>query len=149
MTLARSHSLPFVVHVRNADEELLSMLRRSDLSSQPGVIHCFSGNYETAKKYLDLGFFISFSGIATFKRAEEVRDAAAKIPIERLLYETDSPYLTPVPKRGKPNEPCNVVYVARLISQIRGLPLEEFTSIVFENMTELFPKISKDRDGLI
>ncbi len=149
MTLARSHSLPFVVHVRNADEELLSMLRRSDLSSQPGVIHCFSGNYETAKKYLDLGFFISFSGIATFKRAEEVRDAAAKIPIERLLYETDSPYLAPVPKRGKPNEPCNVVYVARLISQIRGLPLEEFTSIVFENMTELFPKISKDRDGLI
>jgi len=149
MRLARSHSLPFVVHVRNADEELLSMLRCANLSSQPGVIHCFSGNYETAKKYLDLGFFISFSGIVTFKRAEEVRDAAAKIPIERLLYETDSPYLAPVPKRGKPNEPCNVVYVARLISQIRGLPLEEFTSIVFENMTELFPKISKDRDGLI
>ncbi len=149
MELARRHCLPFVVHIRDAEEELLSMLRGRDLGPRPGVIHCFSGDYETAKKYLDLGFFISFSGIATFKRAEEVRDAAAKIPIERLLYETDSPYLAPVPQRGKPNEPRNVVYVAKLISQLRGLSIEEFTQIVFENMTELFPKVSKDKDGLI
>ena len=149
MDLAGRRGLPFVVHVREADEDLLSMLREADLGQKPGVIHCFSGDYETAKKYLDLGFFISFSGIVTFSRAEEVRDAAARIPIERLLYETDSPYLAPVPRRGKPNEPCNVVYVARLISEIRGLPLEEFTRIVFENVTELFPKVSKDRDGLI
>lgn len=149
MELARTHSLPFVVHVRDADEELLSMLRGVDLGPRPGVIHCFSGDYETAKRYLDLGFFISFSGIVTFKRAEEVRDAAAKIPMERLLYETDSPYLAPVPERGKPNEPRNVVYVARLLSQLRGLSLEEFTQVVFENMTELFPKVLKDKDGLI
>ncbi len=149
MELARRHSLPFVVHVRDADEDLLSMLRGTDFGTKPGVIHCFSGDYQTAKKYLDLGFYISFSGIVTFKRAEEVRDAAAKIPIERLLYETDSPYLAPVPERGKPNEPRNVVYVARLISQLRGLSFEEFTSIVFENVTELFPKVSKDKDGLI
>ncbi len=149
MELARRHELPFVVHVRDAEEELLSMLRETDLGPRPGVIHCFSGDYETAKKYLDLGFFISFSGIVTFKRAEEVRDAAARIPIERLLYETDSPYLAPVPLRGQPNEPCNVVYVARLISKLRGLSLEEFTQIVFENVTELFPKVSKDKDGLI
>ena len=149
MELARRHSLPFVVHVRDADEDLLSMLRGTDLGTKPGVIHCFSGDYQTAKKYLDLGFYISFSGIVTFKRAEEVRDAASKIPIERLLYETDSPYLAPVPERGKPNEPRNVVYVARLISQLRGLSFEEFTSIVFENVTELFPKVSKDKDGLI
>ncbi|MDE0291980.1 MAG: TatD family hydrolase [Candidatus Dadabacteria bacterium] len=149
MGLARRRNLPFVVHVRDAEDELLSMLRGADLGPVPGVIHCFSGDYETAKKYLDLGFFISFSGIVTFKRAEEVRDAAARIPIERLLYETDSPYLAPVPQRGKPNEPCNVVYVARLISKLRGLSLEEFTQIVFENVTELFPKVSNDKDGLI
>lgn len=149
MELAGRCGLPFVVHVRDADEDLLSMLRGTDLGPRPGVIHCFSGNYETAKKYLDLGFFISFSGIVTFKRAGEVRDAAARIPIERLLYETDSPYLAPVPRRGKPNEPCNVVYVARLIAELRGLSLEEFTRIVFENVTELFPKVSRDKDGLI
>ncbi len=149
MDLAGRRGLPFVVHVRDAEEDLLSMLREANLGQRPGVIHCFSGDYETAKKYLDLGFFISFSGIVTFRRAGEVRDAAARIPIERLLYETDSPYLAPVPRRGKPNEPCNVVYVARLISELRGLPLEEFTRIVFENVTELFPKVSKDGDGLI
>lgn len=149
ISLARRHGLPFVVHVRDAEDELLSILRGADLGENPGVIHCFSGDYETAKKYLDLGFFISFSGIVTFKRAEEVRDAAARVPIERLLYETDSPYLSPVPHRGKPNEPCNAVYVARLISELRGLSLEEFTQTVFENMTELFPKVSKDKDGLI
>ena len=147
--LARKYSLPFVVHVRDANEELLELLRGADLGPRPGVIHCFSGNYETARKYLDLGFYISFSGIVTFKRAEEVRDAAAKIPIERLLYETDSPYLAPVPERGRPNEPRNVVHVAGLISKLRGLPLEEFTSIVFENMTELFAKVSRNRDGLV
>ncbi len=147
--LAGRHGLPFVVHARDADEELLSILRSADLSSKPGVIHCFSGDYETARKYLDLGFFISFSGIATFKRAEEVRDAAAKIPIDRLLYETDSPYLAPVPRRGKPNEPCNVVYVARLLSELRGLSFEQFTESVFENVLELFPKVSGDREGLI
>ena len=149
MELAGRHDLPFVVHVREAEDELLSILRGAGLGPRPGVIHCFSGDYETAKKYLDLGFFISFSGIVTFKRAEEVRDAAARVPIERLLYETDSPYLSPVPHRGKPNEPRNVVYVARLISELRGLSLEEFTQIVFENVVELFPKVSKDRDGLI
>lgn len=149
MELAKKHSLPFVVHVRDADSEMLEILRGMDLGANPGVIHCFSGDYEAARKYLDLGFFISFSGIVTFKRSEEVRDAAAKIPMERLLYETDSPYLAPVPERGKPNEPRNVIHVARLISKLRGLPLEEFTSIVFENVTELFAKVSKDRDGLI
>lgn len=147
--LARKYSLPFVVHVRDADEELLELLRGAGLGPKPGVIHCFSGNYETARKYLDLGFYISFSGIVTFKRAEEARDAAAKIPIERLLYETDSPYLAPVPERGRPNEPRNVVHVARLISKLRGLPLEEFTSVVFDNMTELFAKVSRNRDGLV
>ena len=149
MELAGRHGLPFVVHVRDAQEELLSMLRGADLGTRPGVIHCFSGDYETAEKYLDLGFFISFSGIVTFKRAEEVRDAAARIPIERLLCETDSPYLAPVPHRGKPNEPRNVVYVARLISELRGLSLEEFTQVVSGNVTELFSKVSGDKDGLI
>ncbi len=147
--LASKHALPFVIHVRDADRHVLEILKNFSLSSRPGVIHCFSGDYETAKKYIDLDFFISFSGIATFKNAEMVREAAAKIPIEKLLYETDSPYLAPVPERGKPNEPCKVIHVARLISKLRNLPFEEFTAVVFENMTGLFGKISKDQKNLI
>lgn len=149
VALARSRSLPFVVHVRDADAELLELLRGFSLGENPGVIHCFSGDYGTARKYLDLGFFISFSGIVTFKRAEEVRDAAARIPMKRLLCETDSPYLAPVPERGKPNEPANVVHVAKLLCELRGLSLEEFSEAVFENLTVLFARMPKDRSGLV
>lgn len=147
--LARRHSLPFVVHVRDADADMLELLRGFSLGDNPGVIHCFSGDWETAKKYLDLGFFISFSGIVTFKKAEEVRDAAARIPMDRLLCETDSPYLAPVPERGKPNEPANVVHVAEVLCGLRGLSLEEFAEAAFENLANLFTKMPKDRRGLL
>lgn len=146
--LALSVSLPFVIHVRDADRELLEILRGFPLGERPGVIHCFSGDYETAKRYVDLGFFISFSGIVTFRKADEVRDAAARIPIERLLCETDSPYLSPVPERGKPNRPANVVHVAEVLRGLRGLSSEEFEVAVFENLTDLFGKIPKNVRGL-
>ncbi len=147
--LARKYSLPLVVHVRDAHRELIDMLRGMEPVEKPGVIHCFSGDYHTAKEYLCLGFFISFSGMVTFNRSAELRDAASKIPLERILCETDSPYLTPVPYRGKPNEPRNVVYVVRLISELRGLSFEEFSKIVSENVTELFGKMSNYGKGFV
>ncbi len=147
--LAKKYSLPFVVHVRDAHRELIDMLCGMELGEKPGVIHCFSGDYQTAKEYLCLDFFISFSGMVTFNRSAELRDVALKIPAEKILFETDSPYLSPVPHRGKPNEPRNVVYVAKQISELRGLSLEEFSGIVSENATELFGKIPNDGKGLV
>lgn len=140
--LANRMDLPFVVHVREADDDMLDILGTTDLRDQPGVIHCFSGDYETAKKYLDLGFYISFSGIVTFKRADEVRDAASKIPFDRILIETDSPYLAPVPLRGKKNEPANVRYVADVVSKVRKVELSELQEQLGRNTKCLFANIS-------
>ncbi|MGH7885128.1 MAG: TatD family hydrolase [Thermodesulfobacteriota bacterium] len=147
--LAAKHSVPFIIHIRDADDDLIDLLKTKNLKENPGVIHCFSSNWNYAKKYIDLGFFISFSGILTFKRAEEIRDAAKKTPIDRILYETDSPYLAPVPKRGKDNEPCYVEYVAALLAEIRGLSLDELNDQILENVTTLFTKLPKDKTPLI
>jgi TatD DNase family protein len=130
--------LPLVIHVRDADADLMNILRTEKVSERTGVIHCFTGNYETAGKYLDLGFYISFSGIATFKKSEEIRDAAKKIPGDRLLIETDSPYLAPVPLRGKTNEPAFVKYVAETIADTRGVTPEEIAEMTSENAERLF-----------
>ncbi len=141
--MATRFTLPFVVHVREADEDMLSILRESDLNENPGVIHCFSGNYETAKQYLELGFFISFSGIVTFNRAAEVREAAKNIPFDRVLIETDSPYLAPVPLRGKKNEPANVKYVAQVVAEVRGVDIQTLQEQLLKNTLELFPGIER------
>jgi TatD DNase family protein len=130
--------LPVVIHVREADADLLDVLRTEKVSERAGVIHCFTGNYETARRYIDLGFYISFSGIATFRKSEEIRDAAKKIPGDRLLIETDSPYLAPVPLRGKSNEPAYVKYVAETIAGVRGVPVEELAEMTSENAERLF-----------
>lgn len=131
-------ALPIVIHVRDADQDLMDILRKEKVSERTGVIHCFTGNYETAGKYVDLGFYISFSGIATFKKSEEIRDAAKRIPADRLLIETDSPYLAPVPMRGKPNEPAYVKHVAEAIAGARGVTLEEISEMTTENAERLF-----------
>lgn len=136
--LGKKHGLPIVVHVRDADSDLEQVLKTEDVSERTGVIHCFTGDYEQAKKYLDLGFYISFSGIATFKKSEEIRQAAKNVPEDRILIETDSPYLAPVPYRGKPNEPSYVLHVAETIAQVRGLPLEELARITRANTQKLF-----------
>ena len=96
-----------------------------------------------AKNYLDFDFFISFSGILTFKRADEVRDAAKKIPLNRILIETDSPYLSPVPFRGKTNEPGNVVYVAEMLAEVRNTGIDELQEQLIQNTLELFPKVNQ------
>ncbi len=143
--MANRLDLPFVIHVREADDDLFSILRAATLRDKPGVIHCFSGNYETAKKYLDFGFFISFSGITTFKRSEEIRHAAAQIPFDRILSETDSPYLAPVPLRGKKNEPANVRYIAELISDIRKVEMPVLEEQLKINTLDLFPGVVVDQ----
>lgn len=140
--MASRLALPFVVHVRDADEDMLDILRNNSLNEKPGVIHCFSGNYETAKRYLDLDFFISFSGIVTFNRAEEVRKAAKNVPFDRILIETDSPYLAPVPMRGKENEPANVKYVAEVVAKVRDVGIETLQDQLLKNTESLFSKIN-------
>ena len=139
--MATRLNLPFVVHVREADEDMQKILSQGNLNENPGVIHCFTGNWETAKKYLDLGFFISFSGIVTFRRAHEVREAARKVPIDRILIETDSPYLSPVPMRGKKNEPAYVKYVAEVVSEIREMDMESLLVQLSKNTSTLFSRI--------
>ena len=138
IAIANRAALPIVIHVRDADPDLMEILRKEKVSDRTGVIHCFTGNYETAKKYIDLGFYISFSGIATFKKSEDIRDAAKNIPADRLLLETDSPYLAPVPMRGKPNEPAYVKYVAEAVAAARGITFEEISELTAENAERLF-----------
>ncbi|MEQ9619410.1 MAG: TatD family hydrolase [Deltaproteobacteria bacterium] len=138
INLARRSELPLVIHVRDADRDLMEILGKERISERTGVIHCFTGDYETACNYLDLGFYISFSGIATFKKSEEIRDAAKKIPADRILIETDSPYLAPVPFRGRKNEPAYVKFVAETIARVRGVSVEKIAEITTENAQALF-----------
>jgi len=136
--LGRKHNLPVIIHVREADEDMVDILKKERAADVPGVIHCFTGNYDTAVKYLDLGYYISFSGIVTFKRSEELREAARKIPSDKILIETDSPYLAPVPHRGKPNEPSYVKHVADTLAEVRNITFDELAEITRTNAETLF-----------
>ncbi|MGB3727848.1 MAG: TatD family hydrolase [Thermodesulfobacteriota bacterium] len=136
--LGKKHDLPVIIHVREADEDMREILKKETAASTPGVIHCFTGNYETAVKYLDLGYYISFSGIVTFKKSEELREAAKNIPADRILIETDSPYLAPVPHRGKPNEPSFVKHVAQTVADVREISIDELAEITKANAERLF-----------
>jgi TatD DNase family protein len=136
--LGRKHNLPVIIHVREADENMVEILKKERAADVPGVIHCFTGNYDTAVNYLDLGYYISFSGIVTFKRSEELRKAAKKIPANKILIETDSPYLAPVPHRGKPNEPSYVKHVADTLAEVRGITFDELADITKANAETLF-----------
>jgi TatD DNase family protein len=133
-------SLPLIIHTRNAQEDTISIMKEESAKSTTGVMHCFTESYEMAKKAIDLGFYISFSGIITFKNAESLRDTVKKIPIENILIETDSPYLAPVPNRGKLNEPANVIYVAEKIAELKGISIEEVAEITTNNFFTLFNK---------
>ena len=108
-----------------------------------GVIHCFSSGTELARQCLDLGFYISFSGIVTFKNAESVREAVSRVPLDRLLVETDAPYLAPVPKRGKPNEPAFVAYTAARVAEIKGVTQPELAALTTDNFFRLFDRAAR------
>ncbi len=138
IALAKEFRLPIVVHVRDAHKEALQIIAEEKAKEVGGVIHCFTGDYGAAKKYLDEGFYISFSGIITFKNSEEIKEAARKVSLDRMLVETDSPYLTPYPFRGKRNEPAYVRFVAEKIAEIRGVSLEKIAEETTNNAKRLF-----------
>lgn len=139
---ARQLALPLVIHTRSASSDTLAILREEGEDGTPGsaggVFHCFTETAEVARAALDLGFYISFSGILTFKSAQDLRDVAAFVPIDRLLIETDSPYLAPVPYRGKTNNPSLVALVAAQLAEIRHCKLERIGEITSRNFEMLF-----------
>ena len=131
--------LPVVIHTREAEPETIEILQ-SDFanSKRRGVFHCFSGSMDLARRAIELGFMISFSGIITFKKADELRAVAKEVPLNQLLIETDCPYLSPIPYRGKRNEPAYVVEVARCLAGIHGIDIEEMARITTENFQAFF-----------
>ncbi|MBL6784788.1 MAG: TatD family hydrolase [Rickettsiales bacterium] len=142
--LAQNHQLPIIIHTREAEKDTSDMLYNSmKFKDFTGVMHCFTSSYDLAKKALDLGMYISISGIATFKNADDLRETIKKIPLDRLLIETDSPYLAPVPKRGKTNEPAFVKYVAEYLANYLNQDYESFCKITSDNFFKLFSKVPK------
>jgi TatD DNase family protein len=136
--LARSLDLPLVVHVRDAHADAVGVLRSEPLGPAGGVIHCFTGGAGDVGPYLDLGLHLSISGIVTFRNADTLREAARAIPLDRLLIETDSPYLAPVPNRGKRNEPAHVRLVAEALAHLRGEPFDVLAATTTANALRLF-----------
>ena len=130
---------PLIIHTRNAAQDTMRMLKEEGADQCRGVMHCFAEDWDTAQKALDLGFYISFSAIVTFKSATQVQEVARKCPIDRVLVETDSPYLAPVPLRGKTNEPANVRHTAQFVADLKGVPLEQLAAQTTDNFFELFP----------
>jgi TatD DNase family protein len=138
IALARQLDLPLVVHVREAHAEAADLLRTEGDGALAGVIHCFTGDRHDARRYLDLGFHVSVAGIVTFKNAESLRDAVRTVPLDRLLVETDAPFLAPVPYRGKRNEPAWVRNVAESVATVRGEPFDAVAAATTANARRLF-----------
>ena len=135
---ARALKKPLIIHMRDAKEDTIRILREESAQDIGGVMHCFTEDWETAKQALDLGFYISFSGIVTFKNAANIQDAAKNIPMERMLIETDAPYLAPVPLRGKKNEPAYLRHTAEFIANLRSLSLDDVATQTTKNFFTLF-----------
>lgn len=135
---ARLLGKPVIVHTREAREETLELLTRHACRDSGGVLHCFTESWEMARAAIDLNFYISFSGIITFRNAEALREVVKRVPLDRLLVETDAPWLAPVPHRGRQNEPAFVVEVAAQVAQLKGLPVDELAAITTANCRRLF-----------
>lgn len=138
VALAREVKKPLVIHDRDSHDELLQVLKEEGAREVGGVFHCFSGDYEFGKRVLDENFLVSFTGIVTFKKAEVTQDAARRLPLDRMLIETDAPFLTPAPHRGKRNEPAYVAFVAQKIAELKGLDVAEVAAQTTENAKRLF-----------
>jgi TatD DNase family protein len=139
LLIARELQLPVVIHSRDADDDTIEILRgHSTNRNHAGVLHCFGGTLKMAEQAIDLGFYVSFAGNLTFKKADDLRAIAQALPLDRLLIETDCPYLTPVPFRGKRNEPARVVETARLLAELKGLKIADIARITTENFGKLF-----------
>ncbi|MEM8501418.1 MAG: TatD family hydrolase [Pseudomonadota bacterium] len=135
---AKITNKPLIIHTRNAADDTMQILKEEGADQCRGVMHCFAEDWEVAKRALDLGFYISFSGIVTFKSAASVQEVARKCPADRILVETDAPYLAPVPLRGKLNEPAYVRHTAQFVADLRGMPLAELAETTTSNFFSLF-----------
>ncbi len=129
---------PVIVHTRAAKQDTLDILKSENVEKCGGILHCFTEDYDMAKQAIDMGMYISFSGILTFKNARDIQDVAKRIPLDRILIETDAPYLTPIPFRGRPNYPEYVKYVAEFLANLRGEPLEAIQQQTYKNTCEVF-----------
>lgn len=136
--IGRDLNKPVIVHTRDAREDTLAILKEEQVEDCGGVLHCFTEDRETAKKLLDRGMYISFSGILTFRNADSIRDAARYVPLDRILVETDSPYLAPVPHRGKENQPAYTRDVAEYLAVLKGINVEQLAGATTENFSRLF-----------
>lgn len=136
---AKKTQKPLVIHTREARQDTMDILEQENAEKAGGIIHCFTENWETAKRALDIGFYISLSGIVTFKSARELQDVAKRLPLDRILIETDSPYLAPVPHRGKTNKPVFVKHVAEFLAELRGDTVENIAATTTANFQRLFP----------
>ena len=137
LEIAKKHALPVAIHTREAEEDTANILK----GDVRGVMHCFTSSWDLAKKMLDRGFFFSASGILTFKNAAEIRDTFAKIPLDRIVIETDAPYCAPVPYRGKTCEPAMVIETARVLAQIKNTDMDTLQTTLMKNVQELYPRI--------
>lgn len=138
LSLAKDLQLPVIIHDRDAHEDTLSILKSSGAKDIGGVMHCFSGDSLLAKQVIDLGFYVSIPGVVTFKNASDLQEVASTIPLDAMLIETDGPFLSPDPLRGKRNEPINVLYTAEYIAQLRGMSLDELAIQTTRNAKKLF-----------
>lgn len=139
--LANELDKPLIIHTRDARDDTLAMLREGRAERCGGVLHCFTETYEMAKQAIDdLDFYISISGIVSFRNATELREVVRKLPLEKLLIETDSPWLAPVPHRGKENQPAFVADVARCVAEVKGVSVEEVAAVTTENFCQLFQR---------
>ncbi len=144
ITACRETQLPLIVHTRDADDDTMDILEdEMGKGAFPGLIHCFSSTRELAQRSLAIGFSISISGIATFKSAQSLRDIIVDVPAERILVETDAPFLAPVPKRGKRNEPGFVSHTAALVADLKAMPEEELARVTTDNFFNLFTKAAR------
>jgi TatD DNase family protein len=143
---AKISKLPLIIHSRDAKEDTIEILRSEGADECSGVMHCFTEDWPMAVAALDLGFYISFSGIVTFRNALDLQAVARRVPADRLLVETDSPYLSPVPMRGKRNEPAFVRYTAEFLARLRGEPAEVLSDQTTENFFRLFKKATTSND---
>lgn len=142
--VARETGLPLVIHARDADNDMIEILEtESEIGRFPAILHCYSSGPALAKVGLKLGHYVSFSGILTFKNAQEIRDIAAEVPMDRLLVETDAPYLAPAPHRGRRNEPAFTVHTAEVLAEVKGVSFDEIAAQTTNNFFDLFKKIPK------
>jgi TatD DNase family protein len=138
IALAKKVKLPIIIHNREATADIIEILKEENAAEVGGIMHCFTGSVEVAKQCIDMNFYISFGGPVTFKNAKKPKEVAKEIPLEHLLIETDCPYLTPHPFRGKRNEPSYVKYVAEAIAELKGVSFEEVAQKTSDNAKKLF-----------